>query len=368
MKIPMLDVTAQNAPLEAGIRAAFDRVFTSGHFINGPEVEALEVELADYVGAKYAIGVSSGTDALLLALMGLGIGPGDEVITTPFTFFATGGCISRVGATPVFVDIEPDSFNLGPALVAAAITPRTKAIMPVHLYGQMVDMVALQDVAGEIPIIEDAAQALGAGPEGARAGSVGTFGCFSFFPSKNLGGFGDGGLVTTQDEALAERARMLRGHGAKPKYFHAHIGGNFRLDALQAAILRAKFPALEAWHAGRHENAARYDERFAAAGLPAALLTTPPRVVERHVFNQYVIRTTQRDALQAHLKSIGIASTIYYPVPLHLQACFSDLGYQPGSLPVAEQACAEVLALPVFPELGQDRVDHIAAAVVDFLS
>ena len=362
--IPMLDVGAQNGPLEAELRAAFERVFASGRFILGPEVEALEQELAAYVGARHAIGVSSGTDALLVALMALEIGPGHEVVTTPFTFFATGGSIARVGATPVFVDIDPVTFNLDPAAVEAAITQDTRAIMPVHLYGQMADMEGLAKVAGDIPILEDAAQALGAGPEGARAGARGVFGCFSFFPSKNLGAFGDGGLVTTNDDALAERARMMRAHGAKPKYYHAHVGGNFRLDALQAALLRAKLPALEGWHAGRRTNATRYDERFADAAIEG--LVTPARRVERHVFNQYVLRVPRRDALQAHLSAQGIASVVYYPVPLHLQACFSDLGYGEGQLPVTERACAEVLALPVYPELGRDGVDRVADAVIAF--
>ncbi|HJK94543.1 MAG TPA: DegT/DnrJ/EryC1/StrS family aminotransferase [Polyangiaceae bacterium LLY-WYZ-15_(1-7)] len=365
--IPMLDVVAQNAPLEEGIRAAFDRVFTSGRFIMGPEVQALEEELAAYLGATHAIGVSSGTDALIVALMALDVGPGDEVITTPFTFFATGGAIARLGAEPVFVDIDDATFNLDPAKVAAARTERTKAVLPVHLFGQSCDMRALRAAAGDLPIVEDAAQALGARCCEGAVGTLGAFGCFSFFPSKNLGAFGDGGLVTTMDDALAEKARVLRVHGAKPKYFHAVVGGNFRLDALQAAILRAKLPALEGWHEGRQANAALYDRLFAEAGLPPGRLRTPARVHARHVYNQYVIRTDRRDALQAHLKERGIATAIYYPRPLHLQACFADLGYAPGDLPVAERACEEVLALPVFPELGEARVCRVAETVIAFL-
>ncbi len=361
----MLDVGAQNAPLAGDLRKAFARVLDSGQFILGAEVAAFESEVAAYIGAKHAIGVSSGTDALLLALMALGVGPGDEVVTTPFTFFATGGCIARLGARPVFADIDPVTFNLDPARIS--IGPHTKAILPVHLFGQACDMRALREVAGDVPIVEDAAQALGASGDAGPAGVVGAFGCFSFFPSKNLGGFGDGGLVTTMDDELAERARVLRVHGAKPKYFHARIGGNFRLDALQAALLRVKLPHLEDWHVRRRANAARYTDIFAAADLPPERLTSPTAIQERHVYNQYVIRTDRRDALAAHLAQAGIATAIYYPKPLHLQHCFSHLGYSVGDLPVAERACAEVLALPVYPELGEDRVQRIAETVIGFL-
>ncbi len=366
--IPMLDVVTQNAPLEDALRETFDRVLRSGRFILGPEVTALEEEAAAYVGAKYAIGVSSGTDALMVALMSLDIGPGDEVITTPFTFFATGGCIARVGAKPVFVDIEEDTFNIDPKKVAAAITERTRAIMPVHLFGQCCDMIALREAAGDIPIIEDAAQSLGAGCAAGNAGTVGTFGCFSFFPSKNLGALGDAGLVTTNDDALAEKARVIRAHGSKPKYFHALIGGNFRIDALQAALLRVKFPSLEGWTEGRIANAAYYTRRFEEAGLPAARLQTPKVRHERHVFNQFVIRTDRRDAPAAHLKESGVATAIYYPRPLHLQECFASLGYGPGSFPVSEQAASEVLAIPLFPELGDARRARIADTVLAGLS
>lgn len=363
--IPMLDVGAQNAPLMRELHEAAARVLATGRFILGPEVEAFEAELARYVGARHAIAVSSGTDALLVALMALEVGPGDEVITTPFTFFATAGSIARVGARPVFVDIDPVTFNLDPARLE--VGPRTRAILPVHLFGQACDLRGLQAAAGDIPIVEDAAQALGAGGAPGRVGAVGAFGCFSFFPSKNLGGFGDGGLVTTMDDELAERARVLRVHGAKPKYFHARIGGNFRLDALQAALLRVKLPHLDRWHAQRRANAARYTEIFRAAGLPEVRLMPPASVNERHVYNQYVIRTDRRDALAAHLADQGIASAIYYPKPLHLQECFSSLGYRAGDFPEAERACDEVLALPVYPELGEHQVVRIAETVIEFL-
>ena len=365
--IPMLDVPAQNAPFATELRAAFDRLLANGMYINGPDVAAFEAACALYIDVSHAIGVSSGTDALLVALMALDVGPGDEVITTPFTFFATGGCISRLGATPVFVDIDPVSFNLDPELVRAAITERTKAIIPVHLFGQACDMQPLFEIDGHPPIIEDAAQALGASYRGVRVGSLGHFGCFSFFPSKNLGGFGDGGLVTTTDDELAEKVRVLRAHGSKPKYFHQVVGGNFRLDSLQAALLHVKLGQLDAFHAGRRANAKLYDALFAEAGLPPERLTTPAEVEPGHVYNQYVIRTDRRDALEAHLREQGIGTAIYYPKPLHLQQCFASLGYRPGDLPVAEKACDEVLAIPIFAGLGEDRVRRVANTIIEFL-
>ena len=367
--IPMLDVAAQNGPLLDSLVSKAAEVIRSGRYILGPEVEAFEQEIADHLGVKHAIGVSSGTDALLLALMAHGIGPGDEVITTPFSFFATGGCIARVGATPVFVDIRPDTFNLDVDLVASAITERTRAIVPVHLFGQACDMESLWKVAcdRELPIIEDAAQAVGAKSSAGPVGKLGTYGCFSFFPSKNLGGFGDGGLVTTELDDLAETARVIRAHGSKPKYHHALVGGNFRLDALQAALLRVKLPELRRWTAGRVENAERYDAAFADACLPEPLLRTPKRVHDGHVYNQYVIRTTERDALQAHLQSRRIATAIYYPVPLHRQECFAELGYEEGSLPEAEAASREVLALPIFAGLGKARQKRVIDEVLGFL-
>ncbi len=361
--IPMLDLEAQNGPLVEEVREAMDRVVQSQRFIMGPEVEALEAELAAYLGVPHAIGVSSGTDALLVALMALGVGPGDEVVTTPFSFFATAGCIARVGAKPVFADIDPVTMNLDPARAEAAISERTRAVMPVHLFGQPA---AIPRTHG-IPVVEDAAQALGARTDAGPVGALGAFGCFSFFPSKNLGCFGDGGLVTAADPALADAARVLRVHGGAPKYFHAVIGGNFRLDPLQAAVLRVKLPHLDRWTKGRRDNAALYDRLFAEAALDPELLVTPRRAAEGHVYNQYVIRTPRRDALREHLAARGVATEIYYPRPLHLQECFAYLGHAEGDFPEAERASREVLALPVFPELGEPRVTRVAEAVLEFL-
>lgn len=365
----MLDVAAQNAPLMEHLIDKATEVIRSGRYILGPEVDAFEKELAAYIGVEHAIGVSSGTDALLVALMALGIGAGDEVITTPFSFFATAGCISRVGATPVFADIRPDTFNIDIEQVEASITKRTKAILPVHLFGQACDMRALQQFAEQhgLSLIEDAAQAIGTKSAVGPVGGLGAYGCFSFFPSKNLGGFGDGGLVTTNASELADKARVLRAHGSKPKYYHSVIGGNFRIDALQAALLRVKLPALEERTLLRRRNADRYDAAFGGAGLQASVLTTPVRRFEGHIYNQYVIRTSRRDALQAHLSEQRIATAIYYPVPLHRQECFRDLGYEPGSLPVAERASDEVLALPIFAGLGESRQDRIIDTVIRFL-
>lgn len=367
--IPMLDLAAQNGPLLDEIRAAMDEVVRSQRFIMGPEVAALEGELAEHLGVPHPIGVSSGTDALLVALMALGVGPGDEVITTPFSFFATAGCVARVGARPVFVDIDPVTFGIDPAAVEAAVTDRTRAVLPVHLFGQPCDVAALRRICEPrgIPIIEDAAQAIGAFTEEGPVGGLAAVGCFSFFPSKNLGAFGDGGLVTVADPSLAEKVRVLRVHGAQPKYFHSVIGGNFRLDALQAAVLRVKLPHLESWTEGRRRNAALYDELFAAAGLPEALLRPPRRVAPGHIYNQYVIRSSRRDELREHLRGQGVATEIYYPRPLHVQECFAYLGHQEGDFPAAEQASREVLALPIFAELGEERLRRVGGAVVEFL-
>lgn len=366
----MLDVAAQNAPLMARLVDKAAAVIRSGRYILGPEVDAFEREVADYIGVEHAIGVSSGTDAIMVALMSLDIGPRDEVITTPFTFFATGGCIARVGATPVFVDIEADTFNIDAAQVAAAVTDRTRAIMPVHLFGQACDMEDLLAVAKkhDLAVIEDAAQAIGTKSSIGPVGALGAYGCFSFFPSKNLGGFGDAGLVTTGDATLADKARVIRAHGSKPKYYHRVVGGNFRIDALQAALLRVKLRELEAWTAQRRANADRYDAAFASANLPKSLLETPTRRFEGHIYNQYVIRTSKRDALQARLQAEKISTAIYYPVPLHRQECFAGLGYREGSLPVSEQASAEVLALPTFAGLGEVRQQRIIDTVVAFLA
>ena len=366
--IPLLDLKAGYAPLREEIRAAIDRVVESQIFINGSEVEGLEEEVAVYSQCRYGIGVSSEPDALLAALMAIDIQPGDEIITSPYTFFATAGTIWRLGAKPVFVDIDPQTYNMDTSPTGgleAAITPRTKAIMPVHLYGQMTEMDPLMEIAAKhnLTVIEDAAQAIGAEYKGRRAGSIGHLGCFSFFPSKNLGGFGDGGMVTANDEALAERVRLLRGHGAFPKYYHKFVGGNFRLDALQAAVLRVKLKHLDSWSAGRQRNAAVYRELFAQAGLSQVGLPVeaPHR---RHIYNQFVIRVPHRDELIAHLKKNNIGNEIYYPVPLHLQECFASLGHQRGDFPASERAANETIALPIYPELS----DADKARIVEVIS
>lgn len=371
MKVPLLDLAAQNKPLRADILAAMERVMDSQGFILGPEVEKLEAAAARLCGARHALGVSSGTDALVLALMALGVGAGDEVVTTPYTFFATAGAVARVGAKPVFVDIDPATFNIDAARASAALTPKTKALIPVHLYGQCADMGALLPLAKSrnIPVIEDAAQAIGADCGGALAGkpagAVGTVGCFSFFPSKNLGAFGDAGLVTTQDDALAERLKIFRVHGSHPKYYHKWVGGNFRIDALQAAILAVKLPHLPGWTKARQDNAARYRTMFAAAGVEKAGVVLPPEV-RPHIYNQFVIRAPRRDALMAFLKERNIGSEIYYPVPMHLQECFAYLGHKAGDFPESERAARETLALPIYPGLTEDQQAHVVASVRDF--
>lgn len=368
MPVPLLDLKAQYATIRDETRAAMDRVAESQYFILGPEVKALEEEVAAYSQCRFGIGVSSGTDALLVALMALGLQPGDEIITTPYTFFATAGCIDRVGAKAVFVDIDPATYNMDPARIEAAVSSRTRAIMPVHLYGQMADMDPIMAVAERhsLPVIEDAAQAIGSEYKGCRAGSIGHMGCFSFFPSKNLGGFGDGGMVVTNDPALAEQLTLLRGHGAKPKYYHKVVGGNFRLDALQAAVLRVKLPHLDEWTAGRQRNAATYRRLFAKAGLDQVigLPTEMPHV--RHIYNQFIIRCPQRDGLMAHLKQQGIGHEIYYPVPMHLQECFADLGYHQGDFPRSEAAANETLAIPIYPELTEAMQQSVVAAIAQF--
>ena len=367
--VALLDLQGQYRPLREQVLAAIARVCDSQRFIGGPEVEGFEREMAEYLGVPYAVGLSSGTDALLVALMALGIGPGDEVITPTFSFFATAGAISRVGATPKLVDIDPLTYNVDPQAAIAAISPRTRAIIPVHLYGQCADMDPLLETAERcgVPVIEDAAQALGAAYKGRQAGSMGKAGCFSFFPSKNLGAFGDAGLLTTGDEAFAREVRLLRNHGAEPKYFHKRIGGNFRLDALQAAVLRVKLPHLEGWSARRRENADRYDRLFADS--PAADRITRPATHPdcRHIFNQYIIRVAShdvgRDAVRARLEAAGIGTEVYYPVPFHLQQCFAPLGYRQGDFPVAEAAAAETLALPIYSELTEAQQREVVTAV-----
>ena len=365
--------------LQGELAAAFERVLRSGHFILGPEVEALEKECAAFLGARHTIAVSSGTDAILVALMALGIGPGDEVICPTFTFFATAGCVARVGATPVFADVDPVTFNLDPADAARRITPRTKAVIPVHLFGQSAEMEPLLALAEErgFAVIEDAAQALGARHHGRACGTIGDVGTFSFFPSKNLGGFGDGGLVATNRDDLAERIRLLRTHGAKPKYYHKMVGGNFRLDALQCALLRVKLPHLTAYSEARRHNAAFYTEELgrvagvALAGTPSATIARlvlpvalPPN---DHIWNQYTLRAPgagRRDALKQHLAAAGVGCEIYYPVPLHRQECFSRLA--PANLPVAERLAGEVLSIPVFPEISADELATVARTVGSF--
>jgi len=371
MPVPLLDLKAQYTPLRDDMLNAITRVCDSQRFILGPETEALERELAALVGVPDAIGVSSGTDAILVALMALGIGPGDEVITSTYSFFATAGCVVRVGARPVLVDIDPETYNLDPRAVEAAITPRTKAIMPVHLYGQCADMEEIMAIASRagVPVIEDACQSIGATYRDRQAGSFGVAGCFSFFPSKNLGAFGDGGLVTVTDADFGKRIRLLRGHGAERRYYHQQVGGNFRIDELQSAVLRVKLPHLDAWTRGRQVNAARYRALFADRGLDTVDGVALPteRDDRTHIYNQFVIRVPTRDAVKAHLQAHGIGCEVYYPVPFHLQECFQDLGYRAGAFPVAEAAAANSLAIPIYGELTEAQqaevVDAVAAAI-----
>ena len=366
-RVPLLDLRIQYNALREEIDAAIRRVVESQHFILGPEVIALEAEVAAYSGCAHAVGVSSGTDALLIALMALDIGAGDEVITTPFSFFATAGVIARLRARPVFVDIDPVSYNIEPAGIEAAITPRTRAIIPVHLYGRVADMGAISAIAQQagVPVIEDAAQAIGARDvDGRRAGAIGDMGCFSFFPSKNLGAFGDAGMVTTNDPARDAQLRRLRVHGSEPKYYHSVVGGNFRIDALQAAVLRAKLPHLDDWSAARRRNADRYRALFADAALTERVGL--PEDAPGHIYNQFVVRAEQRDELRAHLERSGVGTEIYYPLPLHLQECFADLGYGAGDFPHSEQAARETLALPIYPELTEDDLAYVVGVIAAF--
>ena len=388
---PLLDLKAQFAAIRDEVRAAIDEVLESQHFILGPKVVECERSVAEYCGCEHGVGVSSGTDALLIALMAEGIGPGDEVITTPYTFFATVGCISRLRAEPVFVDICPKTYNLDTTQIADRITPRTRAILPVHLFGQCAEMDPILELACEhnLVVIEDAAQAIGAEYKGRRAGSMGHYGCFSFFPSKNLGCCGDGGMVTTNDAARADRLRILRAHGSKPKYHHKHIGGNFRLDALQAAIVTVKLRHLDTWTACRQANADRYRRLFAAAGLvnnPIILPHDPtsespaPRapgashppihpsthLPNRHIYNQFILRVPNRDALQSHLESNNIGTEVYYPVPMHTQECFAHQGYQEADMPESARAARETLAIPIYPELTNDQAQHVVDTIAGF--
>ena len=368
-KLEYLDLKAQYATIREEVNSALARVMESQHFILGAEVEAFEKEVGAYIGARFGISCASGSDALILALLAAGIGPGDEVITSPFTFIATGGSIARTGATPVFVDIDAQTFNIDVNAVRAAVTSRTRAIMPVHLFGLAADLNPIVALAREksLLVVEDAAQAIGSQYERRNVGTVGDFGCFSFFPSKNLGGAGDGGLVTTEDEALAGRLRMLRVHGSKKKYHHDILGMNSRLDALQAAILRVKLRHLEGWTQQREARAERYREMFHRAGITGKVhLPAAPPAGSRHVYNQFTIRCSERDALREHLRQRGIPTEIYYPLPLHLQPAFSYLGYKPGQLPVAEAASQEALSLPAYPELQESDQERIVGEIAGF--
>jgi dTDP-4-amino-4,6-dideoxygalactose transaminase len=391
MNVNLLDLKAQNGALEPELQEAFMRVLRSGHFILGPEVDRFERALAEFTGAKHALGVSSGTDAILVALMALGVGPGDEVLCPSFTFFATAGCVARVGATPVFVDSCPVCFNLDLRDAARRMTPRTKAIIPVHLFGQAAEMEGVLGLARHhgLRVIEDAAQAMGATYHGKQVGTLGDFGTISFFPTKNLGALGDAGALLTNDTALFERAKILRMHGMDPKYYHQVVGGNFRLDALQAAMLSVKLPHFNGYTAARRRNAALYTERLAqladvevaraedcgcatsGAGEPNARIILPVAYpANGHIWNQYTLRVTgagRRDAMRAYLTSRGIGSEIYYPLPLHEQACFASLGYKPEDFPWAHRLAGEVISLPIYPEIPAEQIEQVCAVIADFL-
>jgi dTDP-4-amino-4,6-dideoxygalactose transaminase len=366
--VPFLDLKAQYATIAAEVATAVAKVFKDQQLILGPDVHLLETELAAFLGCRYCIGCASGSDALLLALMALEIGAGDEVITTPLTFVATAGSIARLQATPVFVDIDPVTYNVDPGSLARAITRRTRAIMPVHLFGLMADMETILDIAttNNLPVIEDAAQAIAAAQKGTMAGNFGAIGCFSFFPSKNLGGAGDGGMLSTNDAGLAERLRVLRVHGSQKKYHYERLGVNSRLDTLQAAILRVKLRHLESWTAARRRNAAAYRRLFADAGLGGCVQLPAEPAGFRHVYNQFTIRAADRDNLRNYLSAAGIPTEVYYPLPLHLQPSFEYLGYKPNHFPQAELASKQVLSLPIFPELTREEQDSVVRSVAEF--
>ncbi|MBH0196441.1 MAG: DegT/DnrJ/EryC1/StrS family aminotransferase [Nitrospira sp.] len=378
MGVPLLDLKAHHEPLQKEILDAVEQVFKSQAFILGSEVGKLEERVAAYCQTKYGIGVTSGTDALLIALMALGVGPGDEVITSPYSFFATAGVVARLGAKPVLVDIDPKTFNIDPSKISQAITPKSKAIIPVHLYGQCADMAPIMDLAKRhnLGVIEDAAQAIGSEyRDGRRACSMGTIGCLSFFPSKNLGCLGDGGMVVTNDPDLAERIRILRVHGSQPKYYHKLIGGNFRLDTIQAAVLNVKLNYLDGWTKRRQENAARYETLFQQSGLVQKGKVRLPEPVYRdsgithyHIYNQFVLRVERRDDLIAHLKQKGVGAEIYYPVPFHLQECFRYLGHKAGDFMESERAANETIAIPIYPELTMAQQTEVVEAVVEFFA
>jgi dTDP-4-amino-4,6-dideoxygalactose transaminase len=365
MNVPLLDLKAQYADIRTDVDDAVRRVMESCHFIGGPEVKALEEEVGRYSQTAHAVACASGTDALLLAMWALGIGPGDEVITSAYSFFASAGTIANNGATPVFVDIDPRTYNLDPHRLEAAFTPRTKAVVAVSLYGQCADLPAIKAICDkhQVWLIEDAAQSIGSEWEGKRSGSMCDYGTFSFFPSKNLGGAGDGGMIVTQNEEYAARARLLCNHGAQPKYYHSLVGTNSRLDALQAAILRVKLRHLDRWSEGRARNAALYNQLF--EGSRVGRPYHDPRT--RHIYNQYIIRVPDRDGCRKHLQDRGVGTEVYYPVPLHLQKCFASLGHKPGDMPNSEAAALETLALPIYPELTEEQIRYVAAVVRDFV-
>lgn len=364
MKVPLLDLKAQYATVRDETLAAVSEVLESQRCIGGPKVGELEQKIAELSDCRFAAGTSSGTDAILSSLMSLQIGAGDEVITTPFTFFATVGCIVRTGAKPVFVDIDPKTYNINPDLIDKKVTRRTKAIMPVHLFGQMADMDPVMEIANkyDLACIEDAAQSITSTYKGRKAGSIGTVGCFSFFPSKNLGGAGDGGMVVTNDEDVYNRLKIMRNHGSNPKYYHKFVGGNFRLDPIQAAVLLVKLPHLDDWSAARRRNAAFYDERFAGTAVQTPYVNSDCV----SIYNQYVIRVPERDRLVAYLREENIGCEIYYPLPAHLQECFGNLGHTKGDFPEAEKASQQVLAIPVYPELTDRMKDHVVNAALSF--
>lgn len=375
MLVPLLDLRLQYLPLKEQILKEIERVADSQVLVLGPQVEQLESAICTYTGAAHAIGVSSGTDAQLVLLMAMGIGPGDAVVTTPYTFFATAGCVSRLGARVVFADIDPDTYNLCPRSLERVLerTPNVKAVIPVHLYGCCADMVSIRDLAARhgVPVLEDAAQALGAAHALGAAGAIGEAGWYSFYPTKNLGAFGDAGMVVCRDETLAARMRSLRNHGMAPRYYHHLVGGNFRLDAIQAAVLNVKLPHLDTWGRGRRERAAFYRAAFVERGLGGVLrLPCEPwaetGLSNHHIYNQFVVRAPRRDALRAFLQKEGIGTEIYYPLPLHLQECFRDLGYQRGDFPAAEQAADESLALPIFPELTEEQQRAVVDSIAKF--
>lgn len=370
MNVPLLDLKAQYYQIRGEVMAAIEAVCDEQGFILGPRVVELEQALARYIGTSHAVGVASGSDALLLALMALGVGPGDEVITVPFTFFATVGSISRLGAKPVFVDIRPEIFNMDPSKIEGKVTARTKAIIPVHLYGQCAEMEAIREIAKRhgVRVIEDACQAIGASRNGVQAGALGDLGCFSFFPSKNLGGFGDGGLVTTNDSRLSDTVAILRVHGSRVRYVHDLVGMNSRLDALQAAVLRVKLKHLDQWTEGRRQNAVRYEQLFKDAKLLERVTLPRTDAGNHHVFNQFTIRAQKRDELRLYLKDKGVGTEVYYPVPLHLQSCYQELGYRKGAFTVSERAAEEALSLPIYAELTDDHLSYVVNTVAAFYS